>query len=140
MLETHFAPRLIMLETVAQQHDEPWIAARDLAVLTLLYGCGLRRSEALSITGADLPLRDALRIIGKGNKERIVPVLPVARQAVADYVRLCPYPLEGDEVIFRGKRGGPLNPRLVARVTEQARLQLGLPSTVTLGYLRTPST
>ncbi|MEO0991666.1 MAG: site-specific integrase, partial [Pseudomonadota bacterium] len=109
-----------MLETVELQSETPWIAARDVAVVTLLYGCGLRISEALSITGSDLPLSGSLRITGKGGKERIVPVLPVACQAVDAYLRACPYEMVSNVPIFRGARGGPLNPRLVAKVVEQA--------------------
>jgi integrase/recombinase XerC len=125
-----------MISTVELQSSEPWVAARDAAVLTLLYGCGLRISEALSLTGANAPLDDTIRITGKGNKERLVPVLPIAQRAVADYVRLCPYDLDKDSALFRGKRGGALNPRLISKVTERARMQLGLPSTVTPHAMR----
>ncbi|WP_396022189.1 tyrosine recombinase XerC [Celeribacter litoreus] len=125
-----------MLETVELQHEEPWIAARDVAVVTLLYGCGLRISEALSLQGKDAPLGETLRIVGKGGKERIVPVLPAARSAVENYVRLCPYELLADTPLFLGKRGGALNPRLIAKVTEAARMQLGLPSSVTPHAMR----
>lgn len=125
-----------MLSTVELQHDEPWIAARNVAVVTLLYGCGLRISEALSLTGVDVPLGDVIRITGKGNKERIVPVLPAARRAVAEYTRLCPYDLTPEAPLFRGTRGGALNPRLIAKVTEAARMQLGLPSSVTPHAMR----
>ncbi len=114
----------------------PWVAARDSAVLTLLYGCGLRISEALGLHGADAPLPEVLRIRGKGDKERLVPVLPVAQAAVADYLRLCPYPASAQEPLFRGTRGGPLNPRLVAKAMEQARMALGLPATATPHALR----
>jgi integrase/recombinase XerC len=117
---------------------EDWVAARDAAVLTLLYGCGLRISEALGLTGALADLPDILRITGKGGKERIVPVLPAARRAVAAYVRLCPYPVADEPALplFRGTRGGPLNPRLIARVMEIARAGLGLPATATPHALR----
>ncbi|MBU2934847.1 MULTISPECIES: tyrosine recombinase XerC [Pacificibacter] len=125
-----------MISTVELQSSEPWINARDAAVLTLLYGCGLRISEALSLTGKDVPLTDTIRIVGKGNKERLVPVLPVARRAVADYIRECPFDLDDDTALFRGKRGGALNPRLISKVTEKARMQLGLPSTVTPHAMR----
>lgn len=114
----------------------PWIAARDTAVLTLLYGCGLRISEALSLTGADLPLGETLRITGKGGKERIVPVLPVARQAVAEYARLCPHGVAPDAPLFKGSRGGPLNPRIIARAMEALRGSLGLPASATPHALR----
>jgi integrase/recombinase XerC len=125
-----------MLDTVGDQAREDWIAARDTAVVTLLYGCGLRISEALGLTGADHPLPDTLRITGKGDKTRLVPVLPAARAAVAHYARLCPYDLGRNQPLFRGARGGPLNPRLIALVMEKTRLQLGLPATATPHALR----
>jgi len=125
-----------MLATVGDQSREDWIAARDTAVVTLLYGCGLRISEALGLTGADHPLPDVLRITGKGDKTRLVPVLPAARAAVAHYARLCPYDLGRNQPLFRGARGGPLNPRLIALVMEKTRLQLGLPATATPHALR----
>jgi integrase/recombinase XerC len=125
-----------MLDTVGDQSRDDWIAARDTAVVTLLYGCGLRISEALGLTGADHPLPDVLRITGKGDKTRLVPVLPAARAAVAQYARLCPYDLSRNAPLFRGARGGPLNPRLIALVMEKTRLQLGLPATATPHALR----
>lgn len=125
-----------MLETVELQSEEPWIAARDVAVVTLLYGCGLRISEALGLSGADLPLRDALRIRGKGGKERLVPLLPAARQAVDQYLRLCPYEIGPESPLFRGKRGGALNPRLISKVMERSRMQLGLPASATPHAMR----
>jgi len=125
-----------LIERVSLQHPEPWIAARDVAVVTLLYGCGLRISEALSLTGADAPLAEVLRITGKGGKERVVPVLPVARSAVEEYRQGCPYPLDPAEPLFRGLRGGPLSRRGIAKVTEAARMQLGLPATCTPHALR----
>ncbi len=125
-----------MIETVGQQSQKDWVGARDMAVVTLLYGCGLRISEALGLTGRDLPLGETLRIIGKGGKERIVPVLPIARQAVARYAEVCPFDMEPDTPVFRGARGGALNARLVQKVTEQARMQLGLPATATPHAMR----
>ncbi len=125
-----------MIETVGEQSQKSWVGARDMAVVTLLYGCGLRISEALGLTGRDLPLTDAMRIVGKGGKERVVPVLPVARQAVATYLDLCPFEMTADQPVFRGVRGGALNPRLVQKVTEQARMQLGLPATATPHAMR----
>ncbi len=125
-----------MIETVADQAPQDWVAARDRAVVTLLYGCGLRISEALGLTGAAHPLPDVLRITGKGGKTRLVPVVPVAREAVAEYARACPYDLSPGEPLFRGVRGGPLNPRLIALVMEKARLQLGLPASATPHAMR----
>lgn len=125
-----------MIEQVDTQAMEPWVAARDAAVVTLLYGCGLRISEALSLSGDQHPLPEVLRIRGKGDKERLVPVLPAARAAVAEYLRLCPYPAEAGQPLFRGKRGGALNPRLISRAMEQARMALGLPASATPHALR----
>ena len=113
-----------------------WVAARDTAVLTLLYGCGLRISEALGLTGAAHPLPPVLRITGKGGKTRLVPVLPVAQAAVARYAALVPFDLARTEPLFRGTRGGALNPRVIARAMEVARMQLGLPATATPHALR----
>jgi len=125
-----------MIETVGFQARDDWQQARDIAVVTLLYGCGLRISEALGLTGAASPLPEVLRITGKGDKTRLVPVLPAAAQAVARYVRLCPYDLGAGEALFRGARGGALNPRLVQLAMEKARLQLGLPATATPHAMR----
>ena len=125
-----------MISEVDNQAMEPWIAARDAAVLTLLYGCGLRISEALGLARGQAPLPEVLRIIGKGGKERLVPTLPTTKQAIAHYVTLCPFDLATDAPLFRGARGGPLSPRLVQRVMEKARLQMGLPASATPHALR----
>lgn len=125
-----------MLDTLDTQEATGWIGARDVAVVTMLYGCGLRISEALSLTGRDYPLPETLRMRGKGGKERIVPVIGPARTAVADYVAACPYPPEADAPLFRGARGGPLNPRLVQKAMERARALLGLPATATPHAMR----
>ncbi len=125
-----------ILAGIGDDAREDWIAARDTAVLTLLYGLGLRISEALALTGADLPLPPVLRITGKGGKIRIVPVLPAAAKAVAAYVALCPFPPAVDAALFRGARGGPVNPRLIQSAMERARLRLGLPATATPHALR----
>ena len=125
-----------LIETVDVQSMEPWIAARDSAVVTLLYGCGLRISEALSLSGADQPLPEVLRITGKGGKERVVPVIAAARRAVAEYVALFPGKLPPDGALFRGARGGALSPRQIQKVVAQARMQLGLPATATPHAMR----
>ncbi|UWR53548.1 tyrosine recombinase XerC [Phaeobacter inhibens] len=125
-----------VIETVEFQSTTDWVAARDVAVVTLLYGCGLRISEALGLTGADAPLPAVLRITGKGGKERIVPVLPVARDAVDRYLRLCPHPQERAAPLFRGVRGGALNARIIRSAMAQARAQLGLPASATPHALR----
>ncbi|WP_089994290.1 tyrosine recombinase XerC [Cognatiyoonia koreensis] len=125
-----------MIETVELQSLEGWVAARDSAVVTLLYGCGLRISEALGLKGKDAPLPATLRIMGKGDKERIVPVIDAARDAVDVYLKLCPHPQEPGLPLFRGARGGALNPRMIQKVMEKARLQLGLPATATPHAMR----
>jgi integrase/recombinase XerC len=125
-----------ILPGIGEDAREDWIAARDSAVLTLLYGLGLRISEALSLTGADHPLPPVLRITGKGGKTRLVPVIPPAAQAVAAYVALCPHDLLPEAPLFRGMRGGPVNPRLIQSAMERARLRLGLPASATPHALR----
>ncbi|MGS1094526.1 tyrosine recombinase XerC [Aquamicrobium terrae] len=121
-----------------QLAEEPWIAARNAAVLTLLYGCGLRISEALGLTGGELA--DAgetvLRVTGKGGKTRLVPLLPVAAKVVMEYRRLCPYHLEVEQPLFRGARGGPLNPAIIQREMVRLRSALNLPDTATPHALR----
>ena len=115
-----------------------WVSARDAAVLLLLYGCGLRIAEALSLTPKDAPTehRDVLRITGKGGKERLVPVLPIVRAAVARYMTLCPYALAPDEPLFRGAKGGPLSPRIIQLAMQRLRDVLDLPATATPHALR----
>lgn len=125
-----------MIETVELQSTRDWVAARDVAVVTLLYGCGLRISEALGLIWSDAPLPTVLRITGKGGKERIVPVLPAARDAVNAYTRLCPYDVDPDARLFRGVRGGPLNARSIQMAMAQARMQLGLPASATPHAMR----
>jgi integrase/recombinase XerC len=121
-----------------QLAEEPWIAARNAAVLTLLYGCGLRISEALGLKGADLssPQDRLLRVTGKGGKTRLVPVLPAALRALAEYRRLCPYALGPQDALFRGARGGPLDPAIVQREMRKLRSALNLPQTATPHALR----
>ncbi len=116
--------------------SEPWIGARDLAILLLLYGSGLRVSEALSLTARALPLGQAIRVTGKRSKTRIVPVVPAVRQAIADYVSQCPYPVTGESPLFVGARGGPLSADLVRRAVRAARNRLGLPDSLTPHALR----
>lgn len=119
-------------------HDADWIAARDTAVLLLLYGSGLRISEALSLTRSQAPIpgRDVLRIRGKGGRERLAPVLPVTQAAVASYLAQVPNPLEPAGALFVGAKGGPLSPRIVQLLMERLRTTLGLPATATPHALR----
>jgi len=125
-----------LLDCVEIQNDRPWVSARDVAVLTLLWGCGLRISEALGLKGRDAPLPETLRILGKGGKERVVPVLPAARDAVDTYVHLSPHPKEADAPLFRAIKGGPLTARPIAKVMADARMQLGLPASATPHAMR----
>jgi integrase/recombinase XerC len=125
-----------LAEDAAGAASAPWIGARDLAILLLLYGAGLRVAEALSLTAAILPIGQTLRVTGKRSKTRVVPIVPAIREAIDDYVRQCPYPLGGDTPLFVGARGGPLNPDLVRRAVAAARRRLGLPDTLTPHALR----
>lgn len=125
-----------LAENAAQTASESWIAARDWAVLLLLYGSGLRISEATGLTGAVLPIGSTIRVTGKRNKTRIVPVLEQVKSAIEDYISLCPYPVERDEPLFRGARGGPLSPALIRRSVQGARGRLGLSDRTTPHALR----
>ncbi|HUW74878.1 MAG TPA: tyrosine recombinase XerC [Methyloceanibacter sp.] len=122
----------------ARPDAEEWILARDTAVLTLLYGSGLRISEALSLRVKEAPIkgRDMLRVTGKGNKTRVVPVLPVTRQAIEHYLKLCPAKLGPDDPLFIGTRGKQLSPRIIQLRMARARAALGLPDTATPHALR----
>ena len=118
--------------------EEPWVAARDAAVFALLYGCGLRISEALGLTRAELPTGTAraLRVTGKGGKTRIVPVLPAVVARIEDYLKLVPFVLAPDAAAFRGVKGGPLSPRLIQLAMERMRGVLGLDDSATPHALR----
>jgi integrase/recombinase XerC len=128
--------RGLLAEPGLDPDREDWEASRDAAVLTLLYGCGLRISEALSLRRADAPLADSVRITGKGGKTRIVPVLPAVKAAVDDYLAHAPFALAPDEALFRAKRGGPLSPRHVQAMVQSLRGRLGLPDSATPHALR----
>lgn len=125
-----------LAQDVADAASTPWIGARDLAILLLLYGAGLRVAEALSLTGRSVPIGATLRVTGKRSKTRIVPIVPAVREAIESYVRQRPYPLDGTSPLFVGARGGPLNPDLVRRSVAEARRRLGLPETLTPHALR----
>ncbi|NTC84231.1 tyrosine recombinase XerC [Agrobacterium tumefaciens] len=123
--------------TEAQLNEEPWIAARNAAVLSLLYGCGLRISEALGLAPADFtPDARSLRITGKGNKTRMVPLLAVVTEAVEAYKKLCPYHLAADQPLFLGARGGKLQPAIIQREMQKLRGAFGLPENATPHALR----
>lgn len=125
------------VETRAGEAREPWVLARDAAVIALLYGCGLRISEALSLTPADVPPgADQITVTGKGRKVRMVPLIAPVRAAITDYVALCPYALQPAAPLFRGVKGGPLSPRIVQQAMEAMRGALGLPETATPHALR----
>ena len=126
----------MIAEPALDPDREAWEAARDQAVLTLLYGCGLRISEALSLKRSDAPIPDALRITGKGGKTRIVPVLPAVREAVDSYLQAAPFVLEVDQPLFRARRGGALSPRHVQATVQVLRSRLGLPASATPHALR----
>lgn len=124
---------------IAEAQDQgagEWIGARDAALITLLYAAGLRISEALALTGADRPLPGMLRITGKGGKQRLVPMLAAAQQAVERYAALCPYALTAGAPLFRAARGGPMTPRMAQALMAALRTRLGLPSSATPHALR----
>jgi integrase/recombinase XerC len=127
---------LALAEEAGEDASAEWIAARDYAVLLLLYGSGLRVAEALGLTGAALPLGEALSVTGKRSKTRIVPLLAPVRSAIELYLSLCPWPASRDEPLFRGARGGPLNGEMIRRVVRKGRARLGLSDRTTPHALR----
>ncbi len=135
-------PRAASPEDVMALADEAgaaadnWTGARDMAILLLLYGAGLRIAEAMSLAASVLPLGRTLRVTGKGGKTRVVPIVDAEREAVAAYVAACPYQLAGGSPLFLGARGGPLNADLVRRAVRTARRRLGLPDSLTPHALR----
>jgi integrase/recombinase XerC len=121
------------------EEREPWVLARDAAVLSLLYGAGLRIAEALSLKRGEIPApgkADSITVTGKGNKARMVPLIPQITQAIADYIAICPFDLAADEPVFRGEKGGTLSPRIVQLAMERMRGALGLPDSATPHALR----
>ena len=122
--------------TVHDDAAEEWIGARDRAVLLLLYGAGLRIAEALALTGAALPLGETIVVTGKGNKQRVVPLLPLVREAVTDYLGQSPWPAGKSDPLFRGAKGGPLSQGMVQKAMARARTALGLPPSATPHALR----
>ncbi len=140
----HSVPKPLTVEKAANVVTDggtaelDWVSARDSAVLLLLYGSGLRISEALGLKVKEAPIRnrDVLRIIGKGNKERLVPILPITQEAIEKYLAACPYPCEADDPLFVGVRGGPLSARVIQLAMQRMRMALGLPDTATPHALR----
>ncbi len=130
------AEAVALAEDAAEGAAEPWLQARNLAVLLLLYGAGLRVAEALGITGVALPLGETLAVTGKRAKTRIVPLLPQVREAIEAYLRLCPYGASRDLPLFRGAKGGPLRGEIVRRAVRGARARLGLAERTTPHALR----
>ena len=122
--------------TVHEDAAEEWIGARDRAVLLLLYGAGMRIAEALALTGAALPLGETIVVTGKGNKQRVVPLLPLVRDAVTDYLAKTPWPTSKADPLFRGAKGGPLSQGMVQKAMARARIVLGLPPSATPHALR----
>ena len=127
---------IALAEDVSNGAREGWVGARDWAVLLLLYGSGLRVSEATGLTGAILPLATTLRVTGKRNKTRIVPLLEQVKSAIEDYIAACPYPPSSDAPLFKGSRGGALSPALIRRAVQGARGRLGLSDRTTPHALR----
>jgi integrase/recombinase XerC len=127
---------LAAVETAGVMAREGWHKKRDTALLALIYGCGLRLSEALGLARGGAPLGETLTVTGKGGKSRQLPVLPAVREAIADYLAACPYPLGPADPLFVGARGGPLHPRLVQQEMMALRGHLGLPATATPHALR----
>lgn len=125
-----------LAETTGEMHDEPWLQARDTAVLLLLYGAGLRIGEAMALTGEVLPLAESLTITGKGRKQRTVVMLPVVREAIEQYLKLSPWPTSRETPLFRGAKGGPLSDGVLRATLRKARTALGLPSSATPHALR----
>ena len=120
----------------AERTKMPWVAARDEALVLLLYGAGLRIAEALAITGAELPMADVLRVTGKGGKMRIVPILPAICSAITRYTKLCPFPIQANRAVFRAKRGGAMGARDAQYLMQEIRSGLGLPASVTPHAMR----
>jgi integrase/recombinase XerC len=125
-----------LADDVSEAAADGWVGARDLAILLLLYGAGLRVAEALSLTGGVRPIGQALRVTGKRSKTRVVPIMPAIREAIENYAAQCPWPIEREGPLFLGVRGGPLNPDLVRRAVAAARKRLNLPDTLTPHALR----
>lgn len=131
-----FNKTIDVIQLSAKDHEEPWIAARNEAIFILLYGCGLRISEAISLNIEDINNTGYLKIHGKGNKDRYVPLLPIVKDKIEIYKNLCPYHFKTGDALFLGSRGARLSPRIIQRELEKLRLKLGLPADITPHALR----
>lgn len=127
---------IALAEDASEHARDPWIGARNWAVLLLLYGAGLRIGEAMALTGSVLPLGETMSVTGKRGKTRIVPILPQVREAIEAYLALCPHAPAREAPLFRGARGGPLSPALIRRAVQGARTRLGLSDRTTPHALR----
>lgn len=127
---------IALADNIAASATKDWTGARDWAVLLMLYGCGLRISEATGLKADILPLGESIRVTGKRDKTRIIPIIPQVKSAIENYITLCPYPVERDKPLFRGARGGPLSPAIIRRAVQGARTRLGLPNNTTPHALR----
>ena len=125
-----------LISLASENNIKPWLAARNTAVISLLYGCGLRISEALNIKRKSYPFGEFIRIVGKGNKERIIPVIPLVNEFIDTYLQVCPFRKTEDGFLFLGSRGKKLNPKVIQQEIRNLRLQLGLPATATPHALR----
>lgn len=125
-----------VIEKATENCSEPWLGSRDKAIFTLLYGCGLRISEALSLNVEDVETNDFIKIRGKGNKDRYVPVLPIVIDRIDEYKRKCPYKLKGDDALFLGAKGERVSPRIIQRKLQKIRTELNLPPNITPHALR----
>ncbi|MFV0626955.1 MAG: site-specific tyrosine recombinase/integron integrase [Alphaproteobacteria bacterium] len=125
-----------MFDYIKEMYGNDWQDIRDLAIFTLLYGCGLRISEALSLKEEDLANKEFIKIKGKGKKERIVPILPIVLENIKEYKKVCPYEIKKTESLFLGARGEQLSPRIIQRKIQKIRLELNLPDSLTPHALR----
>ena len=125
-----------VIEEAAKTGSEPWIGVRDMAIFTLLYGCGLRISEALNLNVEDINASEFIKIHGKGNKDRYVPILPIVVERIEQYKACCPYNLEKNGALFLGAKGERLSPRIIQRKLQKIRMKLSLPESVTPHVLR----
>ena len=125
-----------LIEHVKSQSKKSWLVARDVSILILLYGCGLRISEALELKYNSVPFSDTIKIKGKGRKERLIPVLPIAKESLKNYLEMCPYTFKPNDHLFVGLGGKKLNPKIIQNAVASARVSLGLPETATPHALR----